>query len=71
MGESRGIYLSESIQSYKSIYDPSPEGYMVAPNDTWMGASEGYDKTSSILLQQNGVRDMLWWMIADKTGGIR
>lgn len=70
-GNPEGYTYPKASNLTKSIYDPSPEGYMVAPNDTWMGASDGYDKTSSILLQQNGVRDMLWWMIVDKTGGIR
>lgn len=58
-GNPEGYTYPKASNLTKSIYDPSPEGYMVAPNDTWMGASDGYDKTSSILLQQNGVRDML------------
>src|SRR5690606_36017101 len=32
----------------KSIYDPSPEGYMVAPVDVWLKASSGTDKPASI-----------------------
>ncbi len=36
------------------------KGYMVAPNDTWMGASDGYDKTSSIFAAAEwSKRDML------------
>ncbi len=38
--------LASTIQ--KSIYDPSPAGYMVAPSDTWLGTTEGFDKTNSI-----------------------
>jgi|GEM_PF-384952 len=33
----------------KSIYDPSPEGYMVAPRDTWQGPVAGNDKAASVL----------------------
>jgi len=33
----------------KSIYDPSPEGYMVAPQDTWLKATEGTDQAASVL----------------------
>ena len=59
MGESEDILIRKH-QSYKIYMTRVQKGYMVAPNDTWMGASDGYDKTSkSILLQQNGVRDML------------
>src|SRR5690606_13445900 len=32
----------------KSIYDPSPEGYMVAPADVWLKAASGTDKAASI-----------------------
>jgi hypothetical protein len=32
----------------KSIYDPSPEGYMIAPADIWLKATSGNDKASSI-----------------------
>ncbi len=32
----------------KSIYDPSPEGYMIAPADVWLKAASGNDKASSI-----------------------
>lgn len=47
-GNPEGYTYPKASNLTKSIYDPSPEGYMVAPNDTWMGASDGYDKTSSI-----------------------
>jgi len=32
----------------KSIYDPSPEGYMVAPADVWLKAASGTDNAASI-----------------------
>lgn len=32
----------------KSVYDPSPAGYMVAPVDVWLKASSGTDKAASI-----------------------
>ena len=44
---------------------------MVAPNDTWMGASDGYDKTSSIFAAAEWSKGYVMMMIADKTGGIR
>ena len=47
-GNPEGYTYPKASNLTKSIYDPSPEGYMVAPNDTWMGVSDGYDKTSSI-----------------------
>lgn len=34
----------------KSIYDPSPEGYMVAPVDVWLKASSGTNKAASIFV---------------------
>lgn len=47
-GNPEGHTYPKASDLTKSIYDPSPEGYMVAPNDTWMGSNDGYDKASSI-----------------------
>lgn len=32
----------------KSIYDPSPEGYMIAPADIWLTATDGTNKAASV-----------------------
>lgn len=56
-GNPQGYTFPHSSDLVKSIYDPSPEGYMVSPNDTWMGTVEGYDKSSSVFADatwQNG-----------------
>lgn len=32
----------------KSVYDPSPEGYMITPADTWLKSADGTDKDASV-----------------------
>lgn len=42
-GNPEGYNYPKASSLVKSIYDPSPAGYMVAPNDTWFGQSDGTD----------------------------
>lgn len=48
-GNPEGYTIPAQRTLRKSIYDPSPEGYMVAPRDTWQGAVAGNDKAASVL----------------------
>lgn len=34
---------------HKSIFDPCPEGYMVAPGDVWLKTTDGTNKEASVL----------------------
>lgn len=66
----------------KSIYDPSPAGYMIAPNDTWFGITDGTDKTGTAFADavwDNGYvvtsNNQQWWYPncgwrSRKTGGM-
>ena len=47
-GNPEGFNFPAFSSLQKSIYDPSPEGYMVAPPDVWLKASSGADKAASI-----------------------
>lgn len=47
-GNPEGFNFPAFSTLQKSIYDPSPEGYMVAPTDVWLKAASGTDKAASI-----------------------
>src|SRR5690606_20418053 len=47
-GNPEGFNFPAFSTLQKSIYDPSPEGYMVAPADVWLKAASGTDKAASI-----------------------
>lgn len=47
-GNPKGYEYPKQGEIVKSIYDPSPEGYMVAPNDTWLGNAEGSGTAASV-----------------------
>ncbi len=47
-GNPEGYNYPAAATLSKSIYDPCPEGYMVAPKDTWM-KTDGTDKAASVL----------------------
>lgn len=48
-GNPKGYESPDQSTLEKSIYDPCPEGYMIAPYDTWRGPSSGNDKAASVL----------------------
>lgn len=50
----------------KSIYDPCPEGYMVAPNDVWVNS----DKTTSVFPTEDQFGEGEGWITADKLKGL-
>lgn len=52
----------------KSIYDPSPEGYMVAPADVWLKAASGTDKAASIFADATWDATNLGYLVQTTTG---
>lgn len=68
-GNPEGYTYPKASDLTKSIYDPSPEGYMVSPNDTWIGSDDGYDKASSVFATAewsngytvSGTDGQNWW----------
>ncbi len=52
----------------KSIYDPSPEGYMVAPADVWLKAASGTDKAASIFADAVWDAANLGYLVQTTTG---
>lgn len=68
---SDGISADKVILPKKSIYDPCPEGYMVAPVDTWTRfTSTGINSTVSSELNVDGSFNKGWrfYYSADKSG---
>lgn len=48
-GNPEGFTYPMAATLQKSVYDPCPEGYMVAPRDVWMKAADGSNKEASVL----------------------
>lgn len=67
-GNPEGYNIPAQRTLRKSIYDPSPEGYMVAPRDTWQGPVAGNDKAASVLANA-AWRPEKGYLLAEQNGG--
>lgn len=50
-GNPEGYQFPAFSTLHKTIYDPSPEGYMVAPADVWLKEASGNNKAASIFAE--------------------
>lgn len=68
-GNPEGYDFPKASFLSKSIYDPSPAGYMVAPNDTWFESENEKGKHSNIFINATwdngytniGIDGSKWW----------